>query len=91
LAFLLAAGRKTPCELGKQRDIPILLKDAPRHDLIAAVKNAAAGNALLAPSVTILDRPGNLGGCKIHCGMAVRRHDSLQTCRGESLSAWAAS
>jgi DNA-binding NarL/FixJ family response regulator len=30
-----------------------LLKDAPRHDLIAAVKNAAAGNALLAPSVTI--------------------------------------
>jgi DNA-binding NarL/FixJ family response regulator len=25
----------------------------PRHDLIAAVKNAAAGNALLAPSVTI--------------------------------------
>ena len=29
------------------------LKDAPRHDLIAAVKNAAAGNALLAPSVTI--------------------------------------
>ena len=29
-----------------------LLKDAPRHDLIAAVKNAA-GNALLAPSVTI--------------------------------------
>jgi DNA-binding NarL/FixJ family response regulator len=30
-----------------------LLKDAPKHDLIAAVKNAAAGNALLAPSVTI--------------------------------------
>jgi len=30
-----------------------LLKDAPRHDLIAAVKNAAAGNALLAPSATI--------------------------------------
>ena len=30
-----------------------LLKDAPRHDLIAAVKIAAAGNALLAPSVTI--------------------------------------
>jgi DNA-binding NarL/FixJ family response regulator len=30
-----------------------LLKDAPRHDLIAAVKNAAAGNGLLAPSVTI--------------------------------------
>jgi DNA-binding NarL/FixJ family response regulator len=30
-----------------------LLQDAPRHDLIAAVKNAAAGNALLAPSVTI--------------------------------------
>jgi DNA-binding NarL/FixJ family response regulator len=30
-----------------------LLKDAPRHDLIAAVKNAAAGTALLAPSVTI--------------------------------------
>jgi DNA-binding NarL/FixJ family response regulator len=30
-----------------------LLKDAPRHDLIAAIKTAAAGNALLAPSVTI--------------------------------------
>jgi len=30
-----------------------LLKDAPRHDLIAAVKTVAAGNALLAPSVTI--------------------------------------
>jgi len=30
-----------------------LLKDAPRHDLIAAVKVAAAGNALLAPSVTM--------------------------------------
>jgi DNA-binding NarL/FixJ family response regulator len=30
-----------------------LLKDAPRRDLITAVKNAAAGNALLAPSVTI--------------------------------------
>ena len=30
-----------------------LLKDAPRHDLIAAVKTAAAGNALLAPSVTM--------------------------------------
>jgi len=30
-----------------------LLKDAPRHDLIAAVKIAAAGNALLAPSVTM--------------------------------------
>jgi DNA-binding NarL/FixJ family response regulator len=30
-----------------------LLKDAPRHDLIAAVRTAAAGNALLAPSVTM--------------------------------------
>jgi DNA-binding NarL/FixJ family response regulator len=30
-----------------------LLKDAPRHDLIAAVRIAAAGNALLAPSVTM--------------------------------------
>ena len=30
-----------------------LLKDAPRHDLIAAVRVAAAGNALLAPSVTM--------------------------------------
>jgi DNA-binding NarL/FixJ family response regulator len=30
-----------------------LLKDAPRQDLIAAVRTAAAGNALLAPSVTI--------------------------------------
>jgi DNA-binding NarL/FixJ family response regulator len=30
-----------------------LLKDAPRHDLIAAVRNAVAGNALLAPSVTM--------------------------------------
>jgi DNA-binding NarL/FixJ family response regulator len=29
-----------------------LLKDAPRHDLIAAVRRAAAGDALLAPSVT---------------------------------------
>ena len=29
-----------------------LLKDAPRHDLIAAVHAAAAGDALLAPSVT---------------------------------------
>ena len=29
-----------------------LLKDSPRHDLIAAVRAAAAGNALLAPSVT---------------------------------------
>jgi DNA-binding NarL/FixJ family response regulator len=31
-----------------------LLKDAPRHDLIAAVRAAAAGDALLAPSVTKL-------------------------------------
>jgi DNA-binding NarL/FixJ family response regulator len=30
-----------------------LLKDAPRHDLIAAVRVASAGNALLAPSVTM--------------------------------------
>jgi DNA-binding NarL/FixJ family response regulator len=30
-----------------------LLKDAPRHDLIAGVRPAAAGNALLAPSVTM--------------------------------------
>jgi DNA-binding NarL/FixJ family response regulator len=30
-----------------------LLKDAPRHDLIAAVEVAAAGNGLLAPSVTM--------------------------------------
>ena len=30
-----------------------LLKDAPRHDLISAVRVAAAGNALLAPSVTM--------------------------------------
>jgi DNA-binding NarL/FixJ family response regulator len=29
-----------------------LLKDAPRHDLVAAVRAAAGGNALLAPSVT---------------------------------------
>jgi DNA-binding NarL/FixJ family response regulator len=29
-----------------------LLKDSPRHDLIAAVHAAAAGDALLAPSVT---------------------------------------
>jgi DNA-binding NarL/FixJ family response regulator len=29
-----------------------LLKDAPRHDLIAAVRAAAAGDAMLAPSVT---------------------------------------
>jgi len=31
-----------------------LLKDAPRHDLIAAVRAAAAGDAMLAPSVTRL-------------------------------------
>ena len=49
----MARDRKTRCELGKLRGRLILLKDAPRHDLIAAVKNAAAGNALLAPSVTI--------------------------------------
>jgi DNA-binding CsgD family transcriptional regulator len=30
-----------------------LLKDADLHDLLAAVRTAAAGNALLAPSVTI--------------------------------------
>jgi DNA-binding NarL/FixJ family response regulator len=30
-----------------------LLKDAQRHDLIAAVKTAASGNALLAPTVTM--------------------------------------
>jgi DNA-binding NarL/FixJ family response regulator len=29
-----------------------LLKDSPRHDLIAAIRAAAAGDALLAPSVT---------------------------------------
>ena len=29
-----------------------LLKDSPRHDLIAAVRAAASGDALLAPSVT---------------------------------------
>jgi len=29
-----------------------LLKDSPRHDLIAAVRRVAAGDALLAPSVT---------------------------------------
>jgi DNA-binding NarL/FixJ family response regulator len=31
-----------------------LLKDAPRHDLVAAVRAAAAGDALLAPSVARL-------------------------------------
>ena len=30
-----------------------LLKDAPRHDLIAAVRSGTAGNALFAPSVTV--------------------------------------
>ena len=30
-----------------------LLKDSPRHDLIAAVRSVAAGDALLAPSVTM--------------------------------------
>ncbi len=30
-----------------------LLKDSPRHDLIAAVRRVAAGDALLAPSVTM--------------------------------------
>ena len=29
-----------------------LLKDSPRHDLIAAIRAAAAGDALIAPSVT---------------------------------------
>jgi DNA-binding NarL/FixJ family response regulator len=29
-----------------------LLKDSPRHDLVAAIRAAAAGDALLAPSVT---------------------------------------
>jgi DNA-binding NarL/FixJ family response regulator len=29
-----------------------LLKDSPRHDLITAIRTAAAGDAMLAPSVT---------------------------------------
>jgi DNA-binding NarL/FixJ family response regulator len=62
-----------------------MLKDAPRQDLIAAVRTAAAGNALLAPSVTIrlidafakkpahtLPRPSRLGS------LTAREHDILQ-------------
>jgi DNA-binding NarL/FixJ family response regulator len=47
------AGEELP-EVGRVSGASgFLLKDAPRHDLIAAVKVAAAGNALLAPSVTM--------------------------------------
>jgi DNA-binding NarL/FixJ family response regulator len=61
-----------------------MLKDAPRHDLIAAVRTAAAGNALLAPSVTIrlidafarkpahtLPKPSQLGS------LTAREHEIL--------------
>jgi DNA-binding NarL/FixJ family response regulator len=61
-----------------------MLKDAPRQDLIAAVRTAAAGNALLAPSVTIrlidafarkpahtMPKPSQLGS------LTAREHDIL--------------
>ena len=52
-----------------------LLKDAPPADLIAAVRVVAAGDALLAPSVTrrlIADfarqRPAHRAASRRHCG-----------------------
>ena len=61
-----------------------LLKDAPRHDLIAAVRIAAAGNALLAPSVTmrLIDafarRPARtLPAPSRLASLTVREHDIL--------------
>jgi DNA-binding NarL/FixJ family response regulator len=61
-----------------------LLKDAPRHDLIAAVRIAAAGNALLAPSVTmrLIDafarRPAQtLPAPSRLASLTVREHDIL--------------
>ena len=52
LAVSLAQVRETPCEQGKQRGKPMLLKDAPPDQLIAAVRCSAAGDALIDPSIT---------------------------------------
>ena len=69
-----------------------LLKDAPRHDLIAAVRAAAAGNALLAPTVTrrliesFARRPAALAPSPAQLGsLTARERDILlQVARGRS-------
>jgi DNA-binding NarL/FixJ family response regulator len=69
-----------------------LLKDAPRHDLIAAVRAAAAGNALLAPTVTrrliesFARRPAAVAPSPAQlASLTAREHDILlQVARGRS-------
>ncbi len=69
-----------------------LLKDAPRHDLIAAVRAAAAGNALLAPTVTrrlieaFVRRPPALAPSpSLLASLTARERDILlQVARGRS-------
>ncbi len=69
-----------------------LLKDAPRRDLIAAVRAAAAGNALLAPTVTrrlieaFARRPPAVAPSPSQlASLTAREHDILlQVARGRS-------
>jgi DNA-binding NarL/FixJ family response regulator len=71
-----------------------LLKDAPRHDLIAAVRAAAAGDALLAPSVTRLlietfarKPPAAVPAPSRLASLTAREHDILRlVARGRSNS-----
>jgi DNA-binding NarL/FixJ family response regulator len=69
-----------------------LLKDAPRHDLIAAVRRVAAGDALLAPSVTrrlieaFARRPPEAAPSPARlASLTAREHDTLlRLARGRS-------
>jgi DNA-binding NarL/FixJ family response regulator len=69
-----------------------LLKDAPRHDLISAVRAAAAGDAQLAPSVTRLlietfarKPPATVPAPSRLASLTAREHDILRlVARGRS-------
>jgi DNA-binding NarL/FixJ family response regulator len=61
-----------------------LLKDAPREQLVAAVRTVARGEALLAPAVTkrlierFIDRPAPVEGTPALGELSAREHDVLR-------------